>query len=165
MVGSEFYDRKLIEQVATRDLGVLYYRYYDLSYEYHSDAYYASKLALGFLTCHSWWDQTKAYFPSWLKSLGDKLFTLEYADEPVVAPGWWSGRSSNYISNSEDEGIIGRIMHVLDFDAVSDIFQEMFDIYNDEDIGEIAETVVLGALVVIFLVLFRRQQNNNRQVS
>ncbi|GMH46075.1 hypothetical protein BSKO_14039 [Bryopsis sp. KO-2023] len=137
-------------------------RYYDLSYEYNGDAFYAAKIAAFFLTVHSWWEGLRTVTPALIHSMGDTFFTLRYADHSHVPAGWWSGRRADRLSHPGQRSIVEKVMAVLDFDAVGDLFQDVVDSYKEDDVGELAETLVLGALVVVFLLMFRRRQNNQR---
>lgn len=136
-------------------------RFYDLSHEYNDDAYYAAKIAVLFLNLHSWWEGLRSIAPPFLHALGDSLFTLKHADSPHISPAWWS-RTDRITVSPERPGTMEKVMAILDFDAVGDMFQEVFDMYKDDNVGELAETLVLGALVVVFLFMFRRRQNNRR---
>lgn len=140
-------------------------RYYELSFEYNEDAFYAAKLATMFLAVHVWWDSLHGSIPSWVERFGDGFFALKYADQNSVPHGWWSGRRDDYMSDPQKGGIMGKIMGLLDFDLVGEFFQDVFAIYNEDDVAELLETLVLGVLIIIFLLMFWRRQNNNRQVS
>ncbi|CAD7697799.1 unnamed protein product [Ostreobium quekettii] len=66
-----------------------------------------------------------------------------------------------------EDGCRGRNSEVMDIDAVGDFFQDLFGVYDKDEVGELVETLVLGVLVVVFMVVFRRrhQTRGNPQVG
>jgi len=132
-------------------------RFYDLAHDYEPDAYYAAKLTVLCLSVHSWWTKVRPYIPVTFRSPVDGLFTLRHADAPSIPTPWWSGRRSESVSVSGEGGIMKGIMEVMDIDAVGDFFQDLFGVYDKDEVGELVETLVLGVLVVVFMVVFRRR--------
>ncbi|CAD7697687.1 unnamed protein product [Ostreobium quekettii] len=129
-------------------------RFYDHAYDYEPDGYYATSLAVLFLNVHSWWNQVRPYIPVIFRSIVDRLFRLGHGNAASVPTPWWSGHHSEPVGSS---GVMDGIMNAMDIDAVGDFFQYVFGIYDKDEVGEFMETLVLGVLVVVFMVVFRRR--------
>ena len=138
-------------------------RFYDLAQEYDPDGFYAAKLTVFLLGVHSSWNRIRPYVPQSLGSLIDWFFTLKYQSSKSVPTPWWSGRRLESLAGSSRSGFLENLMDFMDIDAIGDFFQDLFGIYDKDEVGDLVETLLLGLLVVIFMVVFRRRQTRGNQ--
>eukprot|EP00210_Caulerpa_lentillifera_P007515 g7181.t1 len=135
-------------------------RYYDLAGSYNADAFYAAFLASTYLTVHEWWETIKDHVPGSLANRIEVLFTCKYAEESQVPPGWWSSRMSDQSMDPGQRSLFGKFMDILDIDGLSEILGAAFDMYASDDLGDILESMFLAALIIVFLLVYRRRQMN-----